>query len=142
MTIPRFALRDKATHWPLKRYIYMVKNSARIIFFIRIVVSITYCVKFVFWVVFILCTICCQFLFIVLYWLHLRYSLSIIIPSPTKLQRLSLDSPYETRQHIDHWNDIYIWLKTVQELYFSSDNLLFSLWYSNSNLWYTTTPIV
>jgi hypothetical protein len=34
MTIPRFALRDKATHWLLKRYIYMVKNSARIIFFI------------------------------------------------------------------------------------------------------------
>jgi hypothetical protein len=56
MTIPRFALRDKATHWLLKRY-------------------------------------------------------------------------------------IYIWLKTVQELYFSSDNLLFSsLWYSNSHLWYTTTP--
>jgi hypothetical protein len=40
----------------------------------RIVVSNTYCVVF-----FVLCTPCCQFLWIVHFWLHLRYSLTFML---------------------------------------------------------------
>jgi len=39
-----------------------------------LVVSITYCVVFFF----VLCSLCCQFLWIVYFWLPLRYSLTFI----------------------------------------------------------------
>jgi hypothetical protein len=43
---------------------------------LRIVVSRTYCVFVLFF--FVLCTLCCQFLWIVHFWLPLRYSLTFI----------------------------------------------------------------
>ena len=44
--------------------------------YLRIVVSNTYCVFVLF--SFVLCTLCCQFLWIVLFWLPLRYCLTFI----------------------------------------------------------------
>jgi hypothetical protein len=56
-----------------------------ICFCLRIVVSNTYCVVFFF----VLCTVCCQFLWIVPFWLPLRYSLTFIYLLPSLCACLS-----------------------------------------------------
>ena len=49
--------------------------------YLRIVVSSTYCVLFLLCFFFVLCNLCCQFLWIVHVLLILRYSLTFIYPS-------------------------------------------------------------
>jgi len=48
----------------------------------RIVLSNTYCVVFLLCFFVVLCTLCCQLLWIIHFWLSLRYSLTFIWPLP------------------------------------------------------------
>jgi hypothetical protein len=71
----------------------VVCRRAQVFFYVvcvclHIVVSNTYYVVFLFCVLFVLCTQCCQFLWIVHFWLPLRYSLKFIHLSKANLRLL------------------------------------------------------
>ena len=71
----------------------VVCRRAQVFFYVvcvclHIVVSNTYYVLFLFCVLFVLCTQCCQFLWIVHFWLPLRYSLKFIHLSKANLRLL------------------------------------------------------
>ena len=69
---------DVRYDYRIKTMLIVLCGRARVIYVIcvclRIVVSNTYCVVFFF----VLCTLCCQFLWIILFRLSLRYSLTFI----------------------------------------------------------------
>ena len=58
--------------------------------FTYIVVSNTYCIALLFLFVFVLCTLCCQFFWIVHFWLPLQHSLTFIQVYNTKFVFLKL----------------------------------------------------
>jgi hypothetical protein len=78
---------------PYLRYLCLfasivVSNTYCDVFFVLyFFVLCTLCCQFL-WIVFVLCTLCCQFLWIVLFWLLLRCSLTFVFESLINENRL------------------------------------------------------